>query len=63
MQSPREHSPEEPWYRNGWVWLIIAIPAATVVGCMLTIYVALANPDEIVKDPASEQPVKAEPVR
>ena len=28
---------QEPWYRNPWVWLLIAIPSMTVVGCMLTI--------------------------
>jgi len=34
----------EPWYRNPWVWLVIAIPALTVAGCMLTIYLALSHP-------------------
>lgn len=63
MHPTGEQDIDEPWYRNGWVWLIIAIPAATVAGCLLTIYIALANPDEIVKDPASEQPAKVEPVR
>lgn len=42
----------ERWYRNGWVWLVIAIPAATVAGCLVTIYLALAHPEEIVRDPA-----------
>lgn len=44
---------QEPWYRNGWVWLVIAIPAATVAGCLLTLYLALAHPEEIVRDPAA----------
>lgn len=44
----------EPWQRNPWVWLVIAIPALTVAGCMLTIYLALANPDYLVRDPATE---------
>ncbi len=39
------------WYRNGWVWLVIAIPGLTVAGCMLTIYLAVTNPDVLVKDP------------
>ena len=43
---------QERWYRNGWVWLVIAIPAATVAGCLVTIYLALAHPEEIVRDPA-----------
>lgn len=38
----------EAWQRNPWVWLLIAIPTLTVVGCMLTIYLALSNPHIIV---------------
>lgn len=46
----------EPWYRNHWVWLIIAIPSLTVAGCMVTIYLALTNPDYLVKDAVAEEP-------
>ena len=44
----------EPWQRNPWVWLVIAIPALTVIGCMLTIFLALSNPDYLVHDSAIE---------
>lgn len=40
------------WRRNPWVWLVIAIPAATVVGCAFTIYLAITNPDFLVNDNA-----------
>jgi hypothetical protein len=40
----------EPWQRNPWVWLIIAIPGLTVVGCLVTIYLALTRPDYLVAD-------------
>lgn len=42
------------WYRNRMVWIMIAIPALTVAGCMLTIYLAISNPEILVKDPALE---------
>ncbi len=42
----------EPWYRNPWVWLIIAIPGLTVIGGLLTIYLAITNPHIIVSDAA-----------
>jgi hypothetical protein len=42
------------WYRNRMVWLMISIPALTVAGCMLTIYLAITNPEILVKDPALE---------
>jgi len=42
--------PFEAWYRNPWVWLIIGIPAMTVIGCMFTIYLAVSRPDQLVHD-------------
>lgn len=41
----------EPWFRHRLVWLIIAIPGLTVVGCLLTIYLAISNPETLVLDP------------
>ncbi len=46
---------QEPWYRNPWVWLVIAIPSMTVVGCMLTIYLAVTNPHTLVSKDAPQQ--------
>lgn len=40
----------DTWYRNPWVWLVIAIPGLTVAGCMLTIYLALTNPHILTSD-------------
>ncbi|HCO43934.1 MAG TPA: hypothetical protein DIT63_07455 [Gammaproteobacteria bacterium] len=45
------------WFTNAWVWLIIAIPGLTVAGCMLTSWLAISNPDTLVKDPALERSV------
>ena len=39
---------QEPWHRNPWVWLLIAIPSLTVAGCLLTVWLALSNPDHLV---------------
>lgn len=47
---------EEPWYRNPWVWLIIAIPSLTVAGCMLTIYLAITNPHILVGAGSTDAP-------
>ena len=40
----------EPWQRNPWVWLVIAIPSLTVAGCLVTVYLALSRPDYLVND-------------
>lgn len=41
-----------PWFKHRMLWLVIAIPALTVAGCLLTIFLAINNPDQIVSDPA-----------
>jgi len=46
----RPDDQQEPWYRNPWVWLVIAIPGLTMVGYVFTIYLALSQPDYIVSD-------------
>lgn len=49
---------EESWHRNPWVWLIIAIPALTVAGCLATVYLALTRPDHLVSDYADASEVE-----
>lgn len=45
----------EPWFRHRMVWLVIAIPVLTVVGCALTIFLAINNPDQLVADPTNAE--------
>lgn len=40
----------ERWFTNPWVWLIISIPTLTVVGCLLTVWLAVSHPDVLVKN-------------
>ena len=47
-EAQREELRETPWFRHRIVWLVIGIPACTVAGCLLTIYLALTHPDERV---------------
>jgi len=55
-----QHDDEaEPWFRNPWVWLVIAIPALTVVGGFLTLYLALAHPHILVTDDVPLAPTAA----
>ena len=48
MSAPGEQGKQR--IGNRMLWLVIAIPALTVAGCLLTIYVAVSNPDEVVSD-------------
>jgi hypothetical protein len=40
----------QPWYRYGWPWLLIALPASAVVGGILTIIIAVQSPNALVVD-------------
>ncbi len=47
MQSNTEHL---PWYKEKWVWLMIGIPATSVVVGLLLVTVAVSGRDTLVKD-------------
>lgn len=44
------HTPKTPWYREPWVWLMIAFPLSAVIGGMITIYLAVSTSDGLVVD-------------
>ena len=39
-----------PWYKQFWPWLIISIPAATVVAGIITIIIATNSADSLIKE-------------
>lgn len=39
-----------PWYRQGWPWLLIAIPASAVIGGIITLALAVQSPNALVVD-------------
>lgn len=38
----------QPWYRQFWPWFIIALPAASVVGGLSTVWISLQTTDSLV---------------
>ena len=38
----------KPWYRHVWPWLLIIPPLAAVIGGLLTLYLAITRPDDLV---------------
>ncbi len=40
----------KPWFKQGWPWVLIAIPFLTIVACSITIYIAFNTDDSLVKD-------------
>jgi hypothetical protein len=38
-----EAQPGNPWWREPWPWIIMAGPALAVIGCIITIVLALGS--------------------
>ena len=47
MLSPTEST---PWYRQFWPWVLIALPGTVVIASLVTIGIALDQPDGLVVD-------------
>lgn len=41
---------ERPWYRQFWVWFVIAIPALAIFFSLQFVYIAVVNRDTVVRD-------------
>jgi len=39
-----------PWWKHGYVWLVISGPAAVVVAGFATLWIALAHPETVVDE-------------
>lgn len=46
-----------PWWKYGYVWLLIAGPLAVVVAGFVTAYLAVSRPDPVVTTGAQNQNV------
>lgn len=46
------HQPTDikPWYRQFWVWLVIAIPAVSVLSGLVLVFIAVTGSDDLVVD-------------
>lgn len=39
-----------PWWKHGFVWLVIAGPAVVVVAALVTVWLAASSPDPVLAD-------------
>jgi len=49
MRQEQHLTPGMPWWRTGAMWLVLGLPAAVVVGGLVTLWIALARPDAVVE--------------
>jgi hypothetical protein len=48
MQEQDMHGTAIPWYRQRWPWLLIVPPLAAIIGCTITIVLAVRSNDGMV---------------
>jgi hypothetical protein len=53
----RADHPDNIWYRNFWVWVVIALPTSAVLACAVTIWLVLQAPDPVVAKEFTAEPV------
>jgi hypothetical protein len=49
MKNDTLKSPE-PWWKFGYVWLVVAGPAIVVVAAFVTLYLAVTRPDPVISE-------------
>ena len=50
MNKTMNTNDTKPWWRYGYVWLIISGPMIVIVACFITIYIAISRPDPVIDD-------------
>ena len=50
MQKRPVSTDTQPWYRQGWPWLLISLPASAVIGGIITLVLAIQSPNALVVD-------------
>lgn len=56
MTDSCSEQPPRPWWREPWPWILMAGPALAVVGCIITIILAVQNfSDQAIDDGGIKQ--------
>ena len=59
-----EQQTTKPWFKQLWPWLLISGPAVAMIGCIITIYLAInLYADQPLRDGVSKQGLKVEQLR
>lgn len=50
----------QPWYRQFWPWVLIAIPAAAVLASAVTVWLAVTHVDPLVVEEQEYEHIRSE---
>jgi len=54
----------KPWWKQLWPWLLISGPAVAMIGCIITIYLAInLHADKPLRDGVTKQGLKVEQLK
>ncbi|RTZ41032.1 hypothetical protein EKL30_15180 [Candidimonas sp. SYP-B2681] len=42
-KDPQDTERSKPWWKEPWPWILMAGPAAAIIGCIITIVLAVQN--------------------
>jgi hypothetical protein len=55
MSNTLQCKSSEPWYKQGWPWFLVALPATAVVAGFITLWIAVSTWDGLVVDDYYQQ--------
>jgi hypothetical protein len=57
----QQKTPESrSWHREPWPWIIIGLLGTTIIASIVTLWIAMTNPDFLVVDDSEYQQIKSE---
>jgi len=60
----REEHTTKPWWKQLWPWLLISGPAVAMIGCIITIWLAVnLYADKPLRDGVAKQGLKVEQLK
>ena len=59
-----EQKNTKPWFKQLWPWLLISGPAIAMIGCIITIYLAINyQADKPLREDVTKQGLKVEQIK
>ena len=45
-----DHQDKKPWWKYGYVWLIVGGPLVVIIASFITLYYAIKTPDPVIEN-------------
>lgn len=60
MNAQARNLDGRPWYREPWPWIIIGMLGTVITASLITLGIAISNPDPLVVDDAQYREIKGQ---